>query len=1050
MNKRLPKPKGPILAWVILSTAALLIPEMAVLAAPVDVSVLFQDNYVTGKVTDDQGEALPGVTISVKGAGRGSITDTEGNFRVKASPNETLVFSFVGFQSQEVAVGSQTTINIRLSVDVEALDEVVVVGYGSQSRKQLTSSIASITSREIKEMPVVGVDQQIQGRAAGVVVVNNTGEPGGGITMRIRGASSIGSGNDPLYVIDGMPIINDQTSNVNVGNARVNGLSQINPSDIESIEILKDAAATAIYGARASNGVVLITTKRGAEGSSEFALDAYTGLSTVVRRYDLLGASDFATLNNEGRTQIGESALYSQDFINNPAYDTDWQDEIFRTAKIYNVNLSARGGNKTTGYMVSGGYISQEGTIVDSRFQRYSLRANVDHRINSFIKIGTNLFGSFVNQNRVRNDGGPDASDASHYSNLYGPPVLSTALVKNPASPVYDEAGVYYIDTLATNFVNPVRQAKAVDITNQVVRFMPSVFATISLTKQLTLTSRFSADLRSENEEWWNPPYTNQPVGTDGTGQASRRTYDRNMWTLDNYLTYDLSLGGTRHNLTILGGNSLQRSQTEQSFVLVSGIESDYIQTLNAGVDFDIVTSTYSAWSLASFFGRINYDYNGRYLLNVNARYDGSSRFGQNNRFGFFPSAAIGWRLSQESFLKGITAVNDLKLRVSYGITGNQSIGDYASKTLLNAGGGSNSGNNYTDRTGATFSSLSSADLSWEQTAQLDIGLDATLLKNRISITVDYYIKNTDKLLFNIPLPTQTGFSSMVGNYGKMQNKGLEFAFNTTNIIRNRFRWTSSFNIATNKNKVLKLLDGEDVVVGSSTSGYSIARMGKPISFYTYEREKMVNSEDGTVTLVDQNNDDVINTDDLVITGSPFPDFFGGFTNTLSYGNFDLNLFLQYSYGNQIYNLTRRTLEILSVPDESVIIPNTTKKAYGNRWQQPGDITRYPKVNFDQTNNAFKQAHDGWIEDGSYLRLKTLTVGYNLSSGVLDRLHMKRARVYLSANNLLTFTRYSGFDPEVDHYQGVNGTANSGILKGYDYGDYPQSKTYVMGINVTF
>ena len=1017
---------------------------------------------VTGTITDGEtGEGLPSVAVTVKGTTKGVVSDLDGSYRLQVSQGDVLVFSYIGFKSQEVVVQNQSVIDVSLEVDVSSLDEVVVVGYGAQSRRSLTSSISSISSKDIKEMPVVGVDQTIQGRAAGVVVVNNTGEPGGGITMRIRGTSSIGSGNDPLFVIDGLPIENTQTANRNVGEARINGLSQINPADIESIEILKDAAATAIYGARASNGVVLITTKRGSEGASEFSFNAYTGISRVTSKYDLLGASDYMTLVNEGFAQIALPPKFASSTISNPPIDTDWQDELFRDAKVNSVNLSARGGNKTTGYMVSGGYLSQEGTITDTRFQRYSLRANIDHKVNDFIKIGTNLYGSFINQNRVRNDGSPEPGDASNFSNIYGPPALSTALVAPPVYPIYDETGYFSIDTL-TNYGNPVRQAKAIDIINQAVRFMPSFFANISLSKNVLLTTRFSADIRSENEEWWNPPSPNQTVGVDGTGQTSRRTFDQTLWTLDNYLSYDLDLG-EGSTLSFLGGNSVQRSSRESSFVLGASIESPFIKTLNAAPEYDITTSDREAWSLASFFGRINYDFKNRYLINLNARYDGSSRFGENNRFGFFPSGAIGWRISSEPFAEGISAIfDDLKLRTSYGITGNQSIGNYASRALMNIGVGTNAGNNYTGRTGASFRSLASSGLSWEETAQLDIGLDATFFKNRINVTMDYYIKTTDKLLFNVPLPSQTGFTSIVDNVGKMENKGFEFAVSSVNVDRNGWYWTTNLNISTNKNKILELLDDEDVVVGSSFSGFSIARVGESIGFYSYEREKYVNPDDGTVILVDQVTvdsdndgvpdevDGVVNTDDLVITGNPFPDVFGGVNNYISYRSFDLSVFFQYSLGNDIFNLTRRSLELMRLPNNGFASGNTTQRAFDERWQNPGDVTEYPKINYDQTNNDFNQPHNGWIEDGSYLRLKTLTLGYNLGAKALERLKMKRARVYISTNNLLTFTNYTGMDPEVDHYQGVFSGGNAGLLKGYDYGDYPQAKSFVLGLNITF
>lgn len=1015
-----------------------------------------QRSTVSGKVIDESGDGLPGVSVAVKGTTTGTVTDGEGKFSVNVSPADILVFSFVGFQPQEFSVGTNTDISITLKPDVTALDEVVVIGYGSQSKRDLTSSVSSISSAEIKNIPVVGIDQTIQGRAPGVVVINNTGEPGGGVTMRIRGTSTIGSGSDPLFVVDGIPLDNEQTGNRNVGEARINGISQINPADIESMEILKDAAATAIYGARASNGVVIITTKRGAEGLSELTFDTYAGISQVTKRYDLLGASDFARLINEARTSITQPAVFSEEFINNPTTDNDWQDLIFRTAKVYNANLSLRGGNKSTGYMVSGGYLTQEGTIVETKFKRYSMRANIDHKVSDALKIGANVFGSFTSQDRSKNDGSANAGDASNFNNLYGPPVLSSALVASPAMPVFDDHGNYFVDDLQVFFANPLRVAKEVNINNAISRFMPSLFANVSLHKNLLFTTRFSADIRNEIEDWFNPPTPNQLVGTDGTGQASQRTYGMQMWTFDNYLTYDLAVNDN-NNLSVMVGTSQQRSSSRSSFVLVSGIVSAEIPTLNAGVDADIVTSDKQAWSLASFFSRINYSIQDKYLLNVNARYDGSSRFGKNNRFGFFPSASVGWRISSEDFMADVTPVSDLKLRASWGITGNQSIGNYASRPLFNYGTGANTGNNYTGGTGVSFASMSSDDLSWEETTQTDIGLDIALFNHRLNITTDYYIKSTDKLLFPIPLPQQSGFTNMIGNVGKIENRGFELSVQSVNIERNGFRWTTNFNIATNKNEVKELLNNKDVIVGSNNTGYSIARVGSPISFYLYEREKYVNPETGLLLIKDKDNSGSVNAGDLDLAGSPFPDYFGGIMNTISYKQVDLSVFFQFSQGNKVYNNTRRELELLNLPARSLIGTNTTTEAYHNRWQKAGDVTEYPKINYDGTNTNYNLSHTGWLEDASYLRLKTLTLGYNFRKDLLSRIKMKNARVYFSANNLLTFTNYTGYDPEVNHYTGVTiggntgaNTANSGLLQGYDYGTYPQPKTYVVGLNFTF
>lgn len=1006
---------------------------------------------VSGAVTSPEGEPLIGVNILVKGTTTGNVTDFEGKYTIEAPDGEqTLVFSYLGFKPTEVPINQRSIIDVVLEPDAAALEEVVVVGYGSQNKRELTSAISTISSQDIKEMPIVGLDQSIQGRAPGVVVINNSGEPGGGITMRIRGASSIGSGNDPLFVIDGIPLDNVQTSNVNVGEARINGISHINPADIESIQILKDAAATAIYGARASNGVVLITTKRGTEGISEISFDAYTGISKVTSRYDVLNASDFAALSNEGLAQIDLPPAFDQQFVNNPTYDTDWQDELFRNAGVYNANLSARGGTAKTGYMISGGYLDQEGTVINTKFQRYSLRANIDHKVNDFVKVGVNLFTSYTDQNRVKNDGSPNSGDASNFNHIYGTPALSTALVKSPAQPVFAPNGFYSIDTLQASYGNPVRQATDITINNNVRRTMPSFFANVQFTDQLKLTSRFSSDIRSENEEWFNPPNPNQIEGlSDGEGQTSRRTFDLLLWTFDNYLNYVTELG-ENGSLTTLLGTSFQRSSFERSFVLVAGLESDAIPTFNAGTDFDVVTSEKEAWSLASYFARINYNLHDKYFFNFNARYDGSSRFGKENQFGFFPSGAIGWRISEEPFLQEMKALSDLKIRASYGVTGNQSIGNYASYALLNLGGGTASGNNYNNVTGATFASLSSDDLSWEETTQFDIGVDAELANNRIRLTADYYIKTTDKLLFTVPLPLQSGFSSIIDNVGKLENRGFELSINSVNIDRGDFYWNTNFNIATNSNKILELLDNEDVLVGNNNTGFSLARVGEEVSFYLYEREEFVDPATGTVILVDQNGDEVVNAQDLVVAGSPFPDYFGGLNNYVSYKNFDLTVFFQFSYGNKIYNLTRRYMELLNFSGRNILSANATQEAYDNRWQQPGDVTRYPKVNFDQENNNFNLSHTGWLEDGSYLRLKTLTVGYNLGNATAQRLGFNRARIYFSSNNLLTFTKYTGFDPEVDHFSGVNGGANSGLRRGYDNGTYPQAKSYIFGLSLSF
>lgn len=1013
-----------------------------------------QNRKVIGVVTGSDGEPVPGASILVKGTTTGTITGSDGEFELNVpAGSEILVVSFIGMETMEIPIAGKSSVSVVMNSTSIGLEEVVAVGYGSQSRKKISAAITSVSAEDIKGMAATGIDKAIQGKAAGVMVTNNTGEPGGGVTIRVRGTTSIGSGNDPLYVIDGIPLENTQTSNRNVGENRVNGMSQINPADIESIEILKDAAATSIYGARAANGVVLITTKRGVQGKGEISLDFSSGLSMVSNKYNLLGASDYAVLVNEGRAQLAASEpqyspYFSDDFIRNPTVNTDWQDEIFNVASVHDVNLSLRGGTDATKYMVSSGYYKQEGVIKGSDFSRFNMRANIDQDLGEHVVLGSSLYAAYTEQNRTKNDGGPERSDASNFNNIYGGSVLSTALVKAPTTAVYLEDGTFSNDPAQMEYGNPMRQALGVDIGNNVSRIIASAYAKVNLLPGLSFRSQASADIRNELEKWFDPPNPNAFAGNDWRGQTSQRTFNQKAWTFENYFNY--ALGIDDHSLTFLAGNTIQETSWENSFILVTGIVSDKIRTLNAGTDIDIAQSDKQAYGITSYFGRFNYDYQGKYLLLLNARYDGSSRFGKENRYGFFPSGSIGWRVSEESFLESADYLDDLKVRVSYGVTGNQEIANYASRGIMSVGTGTNRGSNYNGVTGGVISSLPSPELKWEETTQFNVGTDVSLFNERLNFTADYYIKTTDNLLFEVPLPATRGIGSKLENIGKMENRGVEFGVNGTLVSTNKFNWTADFNISTNKNKVLELAEDKDVIV-SGAGGRSIARVGEPISFYLYEREEFVDPETGLVVIVDQDNSGGLpNEGDLILAGSPFPDFYGGLTNNLSYKNFDLSVFFQYSYGNEIYNATRRWVEMLSLNDRTIIGANTTQTAFDNRWQKPGDVTKYPGINYDDRNNDYNLPHTGWLEDGSYLTLKSLTIGYTFKQQLLSRLNLKSARLFLTANNLFTITDYSGYDPEVDHFTGVNGGANSGLLRGYDYGSYPQSRFYRIGVNLTF
>lgn len=1000
----------------------------------------------TGEVVDSTGRPMQGVSVLIKGTKQGVVTDTAGMFHLSVDSGTVLVFRMVGYKTLEKEVHDGRPIKIRMEFLYTGIEEVVAVGYGKQSKRTISSAIATIRGVAIRDMMVTGIDKALQGRVPGVAVTNNSGEPGSGVTIRIRGTNSIGSGNDPLYVLDGVPLENTQTSNINVGQNRVNGMSHINTADIESIEILKDAAATAIYGARAANGVVLLTTKRGIKGNNEFAIDYHTGLANVAGRYALLGASEYARMVNEGRAQLSEwqpeySPYFSDDVIQHPNVDTDWQNAIFRTATTHEGYASFRGGTEETRFLFSTGYTNQQGVIIGTDFRRFSMRANADHDVGKRWVLGTSLYAAFADQMRAKNDGSPVAGSGDNNNHIYGASVLSTALVKAPTTPAYLPDGTFSNDADQRDYGNPVRQAIGVTIDNAVARILGMAHIKAEILPGLRFHSQLSGDIRTEKENWFNPPQPHPYPGVDFRGQASQRTFNQTVWYLENYFNYGLHIGN--HRLDILTGGTVQQAVSETSFILVSGIVSNQIKTLNGGTKVDIGTSDKQSYGIVSYFGRANYDYKGKYLISVNARYDGSSRFGHENYYGFFPSIALGWRLSDEPFMEPTDFLDDWKWRASYGLTGNQEIGNYVARGTMGVGTGTNLGNNYTNQTGGTILSLPSPDLKWEETAQFNVGMDASFFNNRVHVTADYYIKTTRDLLFAVPLAGSRGVASKLANIGRIQNKGMELALGGTVISNNRLLWRTDLNISANANKVLALNNGTDIV-----SVNSIARVGEPISFLLYEREEFVDPATGIIRFVDQNGNGIRDDADRILAGSPFPKYFGGFANDLSYRGFDLSVFFQFSYGNKIYNLTRswvERLDLLTTQPTSIIGPNATREAYVNRWKQPGDQTRYPKVNYVRsTDPNFSLPHTGWLEDGSYLRLKSFSVGYSLPSKWIMRMGITTARVYFTANNLWTLTGYKGLDPEVDHFTGP------GFAYGYDNGTYPQATSYQLGISCAF
>ncbi len=1021
---------------------------------------------ITGKVTsmmDD--EPLPGVNILIQGTQIGTITDVEGMYTIQVPSEESnLVFSSIGYLEEVVLVGTQTVININLAETIEAMDEVVVVGYGTMKRSDLTGAVSSVKAEQMKDMPVTGLDQALQGRAAGVFVTNNTGAPGSGVSIQVRGIGSIARSNEPLYVIDGIPLDNTQFGNPQTGTAgdKINPMANINPEDIERMEILKDPASCAIYGARGANGVILITTKRGSKGN-QFELNTYYGTSQVTNTLSLLNSSDYQRLVYEGerkrRTPLASPRYISDEEVEK--YNTDWQDAVLRVAPTYNINLSMKGGNEKATYLISGGYFKNDGILINTGFERFSLRSNLDMQMMKNVKVGGSFALSQTNGKRQRNS----SSNASTGSNkTTGAPIFISALASSPAYPVYDSTGNYGFDYRNRAISNPVMLANEQNLDYFTNRALTNAYIDIKFLKDFTFNTTLGADIRSTKENFFWGPYLAPDSGEPLPGSA--RTSDNSIfgfsWVLTSTLNYNKVIGG--HSISALLGHEASRIENQFTYAEVGGMPLDGIKTMQSSPALLTSSNYYTASALESYFGRVNYSYNGRYLVQVNLRADGSSRFGPEQRWGYFPAASFGWNMAKESFMHGVSFINELKLRASIGKTGNQEIGDYSwigsyeVGTIPDEWDDDNKVMNYLSQLGGMATAISVYDYSWEKHTTYNYGIDVAFLENRIYFSADYYKRISDGLLLTVSLPITTGVGGAWNNAGKVTNTGFEFMITSRNIT-GEFQWTTDFNISANKFIANELI--KDSLPGYNT----LLREGHTLNFVTYEREEYVDSLTGYVKLIDQNGDGQISYgggyEDKAVTGNPLPKFFGGITNTFRYKGFDFSFFFQFVYGNELYNSTRQTLEDLQVASGLTTAVNSTQKSFDNRYikvdieDEEGNIiypknkkTIYPTTNFAGNNTDQREGHNGWIEDGSYLRLKTLTFGYTLPEKWTQAIKINSARVYFSSNNLWTLTNYSGMDPEVSTITGS--TIGSNLSPGIDAGAYPQAKTFTFGLNLKF
>ncbi|MGZ5254796.1 MAG: SusC/RagA family TonB-linked outer membrane protein [Flavitalea sp.] len=1006
---------------------------------------------VSGIVSTSTGAPLEGATIGIKGSNNSVVTNVDGAFTITVpSSNSVLLVSYVGYISREIPVDNKKEFSIRMNEDPGELSNVVVIGYGTRKKSDLTGSVVSIKSEELNAVPATSLDQAMQGRAAGVQVTQISGKPGAETSIRIRGTSSINAGNEPLYVIDGL-LINSDGGDVSVGGTRgprISPLSSISPSDIESIEILKDASATAIYGSRGANGVVLITTKRGKIGRGVLSFETYYGSQQVAGKLNLLNAAQFANLVNEAKINANQTPVY----VNPPnlGKGTDWQDEIYRTAPMANYQLSFSGGDEKTKYSISGSYFDQQGIIHNSDFKRYSFRTNLERKVTERLTVGNTLSYSRIKSTGVLTNAGTIV-----------PGVVSSAILFNPVLSVYDSTrtgGYTFENDRGKILGNPFAEANEFTSLTTLSRILGNVYLNYQLHKNLEFRTNFGIDGFSNEEGSFGPNFLKRTEASNG--EATLGTTNGMTWLNENTLNYNNTFGD-KHAVNALAGFTMQRFNNSKLFVYAFDFPDNRTgyHNIATGLKPQKPFNSESSWSMISYLGRINYTFDNKYLFTFTGRVDGSSKFAEGKKYGFFPSAAFAWRVSRENFMENVESINDLKFRVSYGILGNQAIPPYQSLALVGPyGEGSfNTGSGTEVYTGQEPLSYVNTALRWETTRQFDIGFDLSMYNSRVSLTADYYKKKTNDLLLSSPIPLTTGFSSTLLNIGNIENHGIDLELRTVN-LKGELEWTSGFNYSMNRNSITNLNSETDIIL----NGAVLLREGESIgTFYGYEFDGifqtdqeaasspvLIGQEPGSSNPAsrakagdrkyrDQNKDGKIDANDRTILGTANPKFTWGFNNAFSYKNIELSVFFQGSQGNKMANLNN--FDLLNFNGQN----NVLADAALNRWTPDNPSNKYPRAlaagSLDQ--GIFSSAI---VEDASYIRLKNVTLSYNLPSKFISRIKMSNLRLYVSGTNLWTLTDYSGYDPEANTF------GQSTTLVGLDIGGYPQAKVLTFGLSASF
>jgi len=1012
-------------------------------------ATMAQDRVISGKVTSaEDGSSLPGVNVVLKGTTSGTVTDTDGKYSLSVPVSgSTLVFSFIGLKTTEIAAGERSVVDVQLEADAKELSEVVVVGYGSQIKQDLTGNIASVKGSDLASIQMPSLDAALQGKAAGVFVNNSSGKLGQAVTVRVRGTSSISAGSEPLYVVDGIPITTSVSNNYG---GTTNPLVDINPNDIESLEVLKDASAAAIYGSRAANGVILITTKRGKSGKTNVSINYQSGVSNETKRVDFLNSEQYAELifraakYNDDRfgvpvTDPSSDTQYAKDLMSYHSYgqwDTDpsktydWQDQAFQKGKVEQVDLQLSGGNDKTKFFASMQHLDQDGIMYGNSLSRTTGRVNIDQKANDWFNFGVTMSLARTLNRRLPDDGA--------FSNV----LQSVALL--PMTPFNDPntgliSGTPPGDINVGLYYNPRISQDYGRYTQESFRNLSNIYGTAKILPGLSFQTEFGVDVLAQNEEGYFQTQTirNQTRATNGVG-SNASAFVTNL-NAQNYFTYTKEIG--KSSINTVAGMQYQQSNARYSDLEGLDFPSDSYRKIASAATKSDASSSETNFRFNSLFLRANYKFNNKYLATFSIRRDGSSRFGSNSRYGIFPAGSVGWVISEESFLKSVTPISFLKLRASYGQVGNAEIGDFPQLGLFSGDAG------YAGAAGQRPSQLGNPDLRWETTNQFDIGLDFGFFNNRLTGEIDYYEKNTSGLLLNVNVPRSSGFVSQVKNVGSLQNRGFELVLNSQNLV-GKLKWNTSFNIGYNENKVVNI-QGQII----DASFFNRVQEGQPIGvFYTVEYAgvdpangdalfyRNAKNPDGSIDRTTVNPAGY-NQAQRTAVGKPNPDYIAGLTNNFSFKGFDLSIFFNGVFGNQIstYGMGRFSAANMRFEDNQTVDQL-------DAWTTPGQITNIPQARFFSNNGA--QLSSRYVVDGSFIRLRNVTLGYSLPTSLLSRVKLERVRLYVSGLNLLTFTKYPFWDPEVN--ADIQAAANVNIAQGNDFYTPPQPQTIMFGVNIGF